>query len=629
MAFGKLKSWFVFGKCFPAKTLVLALAGIIVPAVWAADVTVPAGETLTITDFAAVSYGGVDCADSDVITLNAGCTIKVAASAANAGTFLQHVKLLGDATLDLTDYNAEKPFRLSRSVYTASPDTFKLTVVQGTDKRFWVGSSGNYATYSYSPSPYKCAISKGALVLPTDADLHFINGVVLHRFPSEIEHISYEADTTAGASSEAYQPTIIAMGTDVFGTESQTLVVTNFQLVVKNGAVNSNQTILVTKSGRGSSWGGGHFIKGYSFSLTGPKTISTPPSSSIVSNNIQLAGGSLYARGSTPYYAGRVTGWGTIQTMGWGQNLYLQGELAATNVSCSLGQRGSWIRFENTAITEPITQVSISHNDNIGGSDYGGSHGYYFHLQGSDTQPTYVPIKTFAAQKIANNLGGTIYVYGQQTLDIGTLKGGYARKDGGGLRIVDSTKGQTQINVGTFSTALELLLSTNTCITVTNLASGISPKFNYYSAATGINRTKLEFINGSNAGTEIVGASPSVLPRRIVNHVGTVAVGGGTTAPAWTVLIDPMDADPVINGCEGSGALTVPASGTIEIVNTTGDSLPGGLYPILTCTTGGAALSASAWPVTLTGWRQANLEVLRGETGIWLKVSKGTMVLLR
>ncbi|MDO5319258.1 MAG: hypothetical protein Q4G65_11565 [bacterium] len=616
------------GRCFPAKTLVLALAGIIVPAVWAADVTVPAGETLTITDFAAVSYGGVDCEDGDVITLNAGCTIKIAAGVANAGTFQQHVKLLGDATLDLTDYDAEMPFRLYRSVYTASPDTFKLTVVQGADKRFWCGGGGAaYSSYTNTQIP-TCMISKGALVLPTDVDLHFTGCTALYHFPSEIENISYECNTSLATSAEGYQPSILSLGTNIFGTDPGVVVVTNFQLVVKDGSVNASQSIRVTKAAKGTSYGGGHYLKGQNITQTGIKSVSM--SGATIRNDIELAGGVLWARGGGITYTGRVTGQGTIATMGYGQIMYLKGELAATNVSCTLGQRGTWIYFQNSAITEPITQISISHNDNIGNaSSYGGGHGYYFQLQGYDTQPTYVPIKTVAAQKIANNLGGTIYVYGQQTLDIGTLKGSYARKDGGGLRIVDSTKGQTQINVGTFSTALELLLSTNTCITVTNLASGISPKFNYYSAATGINRTKLEFINGSNAGTEIVGASPSVLPRRIVNHAGTVAVGAGTTTPAWTVLIDPTDADPVINGCEGSGALTVPASGTIEIVNTTGDSLPGGLYPILTCTTGGAALSASAWPVTLTGWRQANLEVLRGETGIWLKVSKGTMVLLR
>ena len=606
-----------------------AAATFAVLSAWSADITVPAGETLTVTDFAAVSYAGTACAQKDVITLNAGSVVKVAAGVANPGTFMYHFKLLGDATLDLADYDAEAPFRLAGSVYTAQPDTFKLTVAQGADKRFWIGGSGHYSTYNYSPSPYGCVVSKGALALPADADLHFIGGTVLHRFPSEIEHISYEVDPAVATNAEGYQPSIIAMGTDVFGTDAKTVVATNFQLVVKAGAVNSNQTIRLTKAGKGTSWGGGHFLKGYSFSATGPKTISTPLSGVTVGNDIELAGGTVFARGGTPYYAGRITGWGMIQTMGWGQNLYLRGELAATNVSCTLGQRGSWIHFENTAITAPITQLSISHNDNVGGTDYGGSHGYYFNLKDADTAPTYVPIKTFAAQKIANNLGGTIYVYGKQTVDIETLKGGYARKDGGGLRIMDSTKGQTQLNVGTFSTALELLLSTNTCITVTNLANGVAPKFNYYRAATGINRTKLEFVNASSAGTEVVGASPSVLPRRIVNHGGTLAVGAGTTAPAWTVYVDPSDDDPVINGCEGSGALSVPANGTIEVVNTTGASLAPGTYPVLTCTSGGAALSEAAWPVTLTGWKQGNMQVVRDDTGVWLKVSKGMTVLFR
>ena len=240
-----------------------------------------------------------------------------------------------------------------------------------------------------------------------------------------------------------------------------------------------------------------------------------------------------------------------------------------------------------------------------------------------------MPVRKLVAQKIANNLGGTIGVYGQQTLDIGTLSGGSARKDGGGLRILDSAKGQTQINVGTFATSLELLLSTNTCLTVTNLASGVAPKFNYCRDAAGVNRTKLEFVNPSSEGTEIAGASPSVLPRRIVNHAGTLSVGAGTTAPTWRIYVDPSDADPVVNGCEGSGSLSVPASGTIEVVNTTGESLEPGTYPLLTCTSGGAALSESAWPVTFTGWRQGNMKIVRGDTGVWLKVSNGMTVLFR
>lgn len=610
------------------KFSVFVSACIAVSAAWCADITVPAGETLTITDFSNVSYGDANCEAGDVITLNAGCTIKVAAGVANGGTFQQHVKLLGDATLDLTDYDAANPFRLYRSVYTAQANTFKLTVVLGADKRFWVGGGGaTFSSYTNTQIP-TCMISKGALVLPSDVDLHFISTTCLYRFPSEIQNISYEVDSSLASSKEGYQPSIISLGTDIFGTDPGVVVVTNFQLVAKNGSVNSNQSVRVTKSAKGSSYGGGYYFKGQDISQTGIKSVSM--AGATIKNDIELAGGVLWARGGAITYSGRITGHGSIATMGYGQIIYLKGELAATNVTTSLGQRGTWIHFQNTAIEVPITQVSISHSDNVGNaSSYGGSHGYYFDLQGYDTTPTYVPIKKLAAQKIANNLGGTIYVYGRQTLDIATLSGGSARKDGGGLRIMDSTKGQTQINVGSFATSLELLLSTNTCLTVTNLASGVAPKFNYYRDATDINRTKLEFVNASSAGTEIVGASPSVLPRRIVNHGGTISVGEGETAPAWKIYVDPTDADPVINGCEGSGTLTVPASGTIEIVNTTNTSLPGGLYPILTCTTGGSSLTESAWPVTFTGWRQENLSVVRNDTGVWLKVSKGTMVLFR
>ncbi|MBR1588479.1 MAG: hypothetical protein IJ658_09165 [Kiritimatiellae bacterium] len=60
------------------------------------------------------------------------------------------------------------------------------------------------------------------------------------------------------------------------------------------------------------------------------------------------------------------------------------------------------------------------------------------------------------------------------------------------------------------------------------------------------------------------------------------------------------------------------------------DALPPGKWPLLTGTSGGEALSESAWPVTFAeGPRPWNFEVVRDATGVWLEVRAGTTVIIR
>lgn len=613
--------------------VMLGFALMTIGAVRGADITVAAGETVVVDDFSSFTYGGVTVSSNDVVTLNEGCTVKVPSGVANADkNFCYHINLLGNATLDLSDYDGAVPFRLYASVYAAKPDTFKLTVINAADKVFVIGGNTNYNNYSNTSIPM-CMISRGALDLPADTKLHFKECVWLHRFPTHIADVTYDVNTAVASSSENHQPSLVVLGPDAFGTDPKEIVVTNFQMVVKAGSINSNQTIRVCASGIGKDWGAGHYLKGVSdWRQTGVKSIYMNSNNSVISNDICLAGGILHSRGTIPNFGGRITGTGTIRTMGWTQTMRISGELDTGYVTYLHGQRGSWMEFKNARIVKPLSYVMLNHNDGV---PEGNSHGYDFCVAGCNEEDSYVPIGTLRAVKIMNVAnkglcGGKVRVYGKQTLDVAVLNGANVTSADGGIMFDDSKSngGRTQLNVGSLEQTMQVYLSTNTAMTVTNIPANYSPTLNYY-RESGANRTTLKFVNGSTEGTIVKGLSPSVLPRRIEGHAGTLSIGEGAVNPIWTISVDPDDADPVLDGCEGTGVLSVPASGTIEIKNVSDKPLPKGIYPIVTCTSGGAALNASDWPVQLVNWRQGNGEIIRDDTGIRLKIHGGMIVIVR
>ena len=98
---------------------VLVAGGFIFFASAAPTVEIAAGETLVVTDFTTMDVGGTTIITNSLIKLNEGYTIKIPATPANADSFFSYqIQLLGNATLDLSDYDdSTVPFRLYSGVY--------------------------------------------------------------------------------------------------------------------------------------------------------------------------------------------------------------------------------------------------------------------------------------------------------------------------------------------------------------------------------------------------------------------------------------------------------------------------------------------------------------------------------
>ena len=590
----------------------LAAGGFIFFASAETTVEIAAGETLTITDFKTMEVNGTTIVSNSLIKLNEGCTLKIPQAPANAASFFNYqIQLLGNATLDLSDYDdTTTPFRLYSGVYTAAAQAGKtLSVILPASKKFHLGGSNSIEVYQTGRF-YSCMISKDALTLPDDTDLLFRGCTVLSSFPTNVVSVSYEPEK----SSSVYT-SIIASGADVFGTKEGEIVIENHRLLAGGTSINSNQTVRVKNT---------CYLKAYTFTRSGASSYTV--GSATFPNDVVLESGShLWARGGTAVYSGRVSGTGSIHTQGYGQTITLTGELDGT-FTFYFGQRGGKAYLQNTAIRKPITLKYTT--DNIGQSSYGDPL-YDLKLAGYDSQPTYVPIQELIPTKVINTKGCHMYTYAKQTIDVTKLSCSYNLSSNGGIILHDSPAGQGQLNIGNLANSIRLCLYTNLNVTVTNVASGVSPLFDYW-CTNAINRTTLAFTQSCTAGTEVKGVAPNVLPRHVRGFTGTLRVGPDTTNPVWDFPFDAALDDPDIAGCEGSGTLVVPASGTLRLSFASADPLPVGKWPLLTGTTGGDALTEAAWPIVYAeGPRPLNFEIVRDSTGVWLHAFNGTTVIIR
>ena len=578
----------------------------------APTVEIAAGETLVVTDFTTMDVGGTTIITNSLIKLNEGCTIKIPVTPANADSFFSYqIQLLGNATLDLSDYDdSTTPFRLYSGVYTAAAQVGKtLSVILPASKKFHLGGSNNFEVYQNGRF-FSCMLSKDALTLPNDTELTFFGCTVLYNFPTNVASVAYDVSSSGYTS-------IIASGTDVFGTEAKEIVIDGFRMLAGAKTINSNQTVRVK---------GGYYLKPCQFSRSGLSSYSVGGTCIFPNDIVMESDSHLWARGGTPTCAGKISGTGTIHTQGYSQTLTLTGELDGT-FTLYFGQRGSTVYLKNTAIRKPIT-LKYSTTDNIGGAT---SSNLTFNLQlsGYNSQPTYIPVKEIIPTKVINNSGCRLLTYAKQTIDVTKVSCSYNLSNNGGIIFEDSPTGQGQLNIGNLANSIRLCLYTNLNVTVTNVASGISPLFDYW-CTNALNRTTLAFTKSCTAGTVVKGVAPDVLPRHVQGLTGTLRVGEGTTNPVWNFPFDASLEDPDIAGCEGSGTLVVPASGTLRVSFASSDALPTGKWPLLTGTSGGEAFTEEAWRVVFAeGPRARNIAVIRDATGVWLQADKGTLMIFR
>ena len=593
-------------------------------AVYGADIEVPAGESVTVDDFKTFTYNGTTVGTNDIIKVNAGCSVVIPATVANASSwFRYHIVLAGDATLDLSAYDGSStPFFLFGSVRRADEkQTYKLTVVHhSTCRKFSMGGSFDYAIYTSSQIP-TCVISRGALVLPDETELTIRGCVMLYAWSdiSNVAKISYYSTA----------PTIIACGTDFFGTDAKEVVIDKFHLVSGTGGVNSNQTVRVKS---GSRFKGSRMTPG--------STPRSKPSFNTATNGNDIvveSGGYIYSRSGAPVYSGSITGAGNFYLTGYNQAVYTTGPTMDMTGSVTLAQRGDRVFFQNDTVKLGTVNYNTTDNYDLS-KDTGSNYRYlsfYMEPTGYDKSETTVSIKKLLPTKVYEHptyglTGCRLFTYGYQTLNIGTVSNVYDTASDGALTVLDSKKAPSQINIGRLDKTMQFYLSTNTNIAVTNVLKGMSPTFNYYYADKVCEASDLTIVNDSEAGSIVKGGSPMALPTRITGCKGTVEVGADATNPTWTLPVDLDAAEPCPRGCQASGTLTVPATGTVNVTVTGKASARTAWVPLM-ATDDAHTLTGDGftnWTINITPAR-GDISVVKNEHGLFLHCTTGTMMIVR
>ena len=280
------------------------------------------------------------------------------------------------------------------------------------------------------------------------------------------------------------------------------------------------------------------------------------------------------------------------------------------------------------------------------------SNGLYYRPPTVEVEPSHLPIGTWIGNTCTPTNGPSLKVFAKQLVTIGTLMG---KSSSSGVHVhgpTDSSKGLGSVVVGTLTTLGTVYLATNVNFTVTNLNAATTFLVDSYK---GENRATFTFLNSDANGQKAIfkAVSPKQLPCVIEGFQGKIEVGPQMVGAEgehnndvfekaetnWVFPIDttaatPTEANPF--GCGGSGVLDLKyAEGTLSVDLIGTKRLKPGRYPLLTCTSGGEALSASNWPLTITRNGVATtpeaqgIIVERSSTGVCLVVPKGTWIFLR
>ena len=585
------------------------------------------GETLWVSDFS--TWGATST--NDVLTMNAGSTIRVRPGATNSSRGWRIPLALkgGEVVLDLSLYDDETPFWIARSVY--SEDGSWLRVKNSRNKRIRLGSPSpmNYdidfwgSPQLRSDGGFGTVISDGALVFEDCPTVEVWHGIGLYH---DLEGcaVVYLKD---GTNASTCYPVVLAMGTDFYRGQKSIDLLDHVLVLMAQDVAGAGQCLHI-----------GANINLYSspvatFRVSATDVYLATAGNPVVKADIALAGGNIYAAQASHEFTGALSGQGTISISGWGGSAILRNSAASTvdlGVVCS--QRGTRLRISNSSLfrgsISTFSSSTESQAGTYGGSKFGGAQQSYalnyIDAISTDGADSVFAVEQYQLRTVATPTNGAaIKVYSGQTFSIGTLSGT-------GVHVLDSAGRAGNLVIGTASTSQNWYLPTNVNVTVSNFNPTATGQSIVFDTSHGNNQTVFAIKNANATARtwRMKAISPRMLPRRIEGFTGDLVLGPlpqgdkqtTVTENNWVFPFNSDLADPNVNGCAGSGTLSVPPTGSIRLVFSGTKPLRGGTYPLLTATSGGNALSASAWPVTVEGSVPTGYEIVRDATGISLRI---------
>ena len=241
------------------------------------------------------------------------------------------------------------------------------------------------------------------------------------------------------------------------------------------------------------------------------------------------------------------------------------------------------------------------------------------------------------SEAIPRRIGNVLQVYSNNTIHVKTFRSGVIHL------VADSDAKNPTFDMGVgnvvfdqlgYSGNVKVFPSANINLTINKVWWYRNVLIDYTAESNKVNVCTLDFSNDNIASNiQIRGYSPAFLPRKILADAKHLDITTNVVLDSsWKFPFDFASEDPEeINPwrCESMGVLQVPETGAIEIAAIGGKPVTG-IYPLMTCTTGGGTLRN--WTVNFTGeWYGAERTVLIDETGLRLavKVRKGTVVTVR
>ena len=334
---------------------------------------------------------------------------------------------------------------------------------------------------------------------------------------------------------------------------------------------------------------------------------------------------------SSSVWSGDVLGWGGVGLWGWGRRMTLTGVLNAGRVT--VGQLGN--------------RVNLCPRAGAGASQIGD-----LYLSNEQSDPKYAPPTFFYCPAVAgepplsvdtvdarganwlqdrtqqHRCGSTLSTCSNNTVNVSSLRGSglHLRTVVPGGTVEDPAeidRGFGNFTFGAIDAAMTLYVSSNVNITVTNVNKATA--FRYEVNSNGVNDAVLD-IPGTCAPSTLRATDAAMLPARITGFVGEVALTE-TAAKTYPITLDFAKDAPNHGGCDGAGTLVAaPSSGAVEVTLTGGEPKAGD-YGLVRFTSGGDLLAN--WTVTVpTFYQRHSVKVMKDDTGLWLKIRKGGMVLV-